>query len=182
MKGKSRYVLLGLLAEQPLSGYEMKKIIGIRFRFFWDESFGQIYPEIKKLFEQGMITLSEEMSQVRKKKVYQITPLGMRSLKEWLKTAPEKETLRLEILLRVYFSKYGEVSYLQNHLASFKEQHQNDLNQLQLFKQELLSIPDPDQNHRDILQVIEFGIKANQAYLDWCEQTQHYLTNKIVKQ
>ncbi len=38
------YVILGLLAEQPLSGYQIKKIVDIRFGFFWSESFGQIFP------------------------------------------------------------------------------------------------------------------------------------------
>jgi DNA-binding PadR family transcriptional regulator len=37
---KTRYVLLGLLQEEELSGYEMKKAIDIRMSFFWQESFG----------------------------------------------------------------------------------------------------------------------------------------------
>ena len=41
------YVILGLLAERPLSGYQIKKIIDIRFQFFWSESFGQIFPALK---------------------------------------------------------------------------------------------------------------------------------------
>ena len=49
---KTRYVLLGLLQEEELSGYEMKKIIDIRMSFFWQESFGQIYPELSKMIEK----------------------------------------------------------------------------------------------------------------------------------
>lgn len=54
-----RYVLLGLLQEEELSGYEMKKIIDIRMSFFWQESFGQIYPELGKLLEEGLIVVVE---------------------------------------------------------------------------------------------------------------------------
>ena len=47
------YVILGLLAERPLSGYQIKKIVDIRFGFFWSESFGQIFPALKSLAVQG---------------------------------------------------------------------------------------------------------------------------------
>ena len=49
------YVILGLLAERPLSGYQIKKIIDIRFQFFWSESFGQIFPALKSLAAQGFL-------------------------------------------------------------------------------------------------------------------------------
>ena len=49
------YVILGLLAEQPLSGYQIKKIIDIRFSFFWSESFGQIFPALKSLASEGFV-------------------------------------------------------------------------------------------------------------------------------
>ena len=43
-KRKTRYVILGLLLEGSLSGYDIKKIIDTRFSFFWSESYGQLYP------------------------------------------------------------------------------------------------------------------------------------------
>ena len=49
------YVILGLLAEQPLSGYQIKKIVDIRFQFFWSESFGQIFPALKSLALAGLV-------------------------------------------------------------------------------------------------------------------------------
>ena len=46
------------------------------------------------------------------------------------------------------------------------------------FKQELEGIADADENHRDILRVIDFGQKANRAYLDWCRETKEYFEQK----
>ena len=53
------YVILGLLGERPMSGYEIKKVVDIRFRFFWNESFGQIFPSLKRLLEEGLIAEAE---------------------------------------------------------------------------------------------------------------------------
>ena len=94
MARKTQYVILGLLTEQPLSGYDIKKIIDFRFKFFWNESYGQIYPELKQLIEKGYIqTLSNETD--RGKQLYQITELGLDHLKKWLEVKPDTETMRL---------------------------------------------------------------------------------------
>ena len=55
------YVILGLLSEAPLSGYAIKKIVDLRFRFFWSESFGQIFPALRALPE-GAIIVAEGIS------------------------------------------------------------------------------------------------------------------------
>jgi DNA-binding PadR family transcriptional regulator len=43
------YVILGLLSEAPMTGYTIKRLIDIRFKFFWNESYGQLYPELRAL-------------------------------------------------------------------------------------------------------------------------------------
>lgn len=55
MKTKTRFVLLGLLQEEQLTGYELKKIIDRRMSFLGKDSYGQIYPELKLLMEEGCI-------------------------------------------------------------------------------------------------------------------------------
>jgi len=173
------YVILGLLAEQPLSGYQIKKLVDIRFKFFWSESFGQIFPALKSLAAAG---LAEECQQEHTgghaAKTYQITPAGREALVAWLGQPVEKESLRLEILLKTYFSNYAEPGVMLTHLASFEESHAQQLHILGLFQQELERIPDEDENHREVLRVIDFGLKANRAYLDWCRETRDYFEQK----
>jgi DNA-binding PadR family transcriptional regulator len=170
-------VILGLLAEQPLSGYQIKKLVDIRFKFFWSESFGQIFPALKSLAAQGYC---EELPQegARAARVYQITPSGREALVHWLSQPVEKESLRLEILLKTYFSGYAAPEAMLTHLATFEESHSKQLHILNLFQAELERIPDEDENHGDILRVIDFGQKANRAYLDWCRETKAYFERK----
>lgn len=177
MSNKTRYVLLGLLQEQPLTGYEMKQLIDIRFRFFWNESFGQIYPELKHMEEDDLVSVSQTGG-LRKQKRYAITETGRRELKLWLASPNEKESIRIELLLKVYFSKYGSAEILASQIKQFQESHKIDYSILKAFEEELHSIPDPEGNHQDILRVIEFGVKTNEAYLSWCENTIAYLEGK----
>jgi DNA-binding PadR family transcriptional regulator len=172
------YVILGLLAEQPLSGYMIKKIVDIRFKFFWSESFGQIFPALKSLSAAGLVVGRSQEGGAHAAKQYQITPAGKAALVEWLAQPVEKESFRLEILLKTYFSNYAEPSVMLKHLAAFEENHAQQLHILGLFQQELESIPDEDENHREVLRVIDFGQKANRAYLDWCRETRDYYEHK----
>ena len=173
------YVILGLLAEQPLSGYQIKKLVDIRFKFFWSESFGQIFPALKSLAAAG---LAEECAQEHTgghvAKTYRITPAGREALVAWLGQPVEKESLRLEILLKTYFSNYAAPDVMLTHLVSFEESHTQQLQILGMFQQELERIPDEDENHREVLRVIDFGQKVNTAYLDWCRETRDYFEQK----
>jgi PadR family transcriptional regulator, regulatory protein AphA len=166
------YVILGLLAERPLSGYQIKKIVDIRFKFFWSESFGQIFPALKALAAKGLIEETPALrTDARAQKTYRILPAGRLALSNWLVQPVEKESLRLEILLKTYFSNYAEPEAMLNHLNAFERSHQEQLRLLGLFQQELEGLIDEDENHREILRVVDFGEKANRAYLDWCRET-----------
>jgi len=168
MKNKTKFVILGLLTEGPLSGYDLKNIIDVRFRYFWSESYGQIYPQIKKMLATGEIEKEFTPTDSRKKQLYRITQKGYISLSSWMALPVEKETVRLEILLKIYFSGFMDNTTLTNHLVSFKQQHELELKQIKGFQKELESIPNPHNNHQNILNVIDFGIITNQAYLEWC--------------
>lgn len=173
------YVILGLLGERPMSGYEIKKVVDIRFGFFWNESFGQIFPSLKRLFEEGLIAEADvEEKGGHSRKLYRATPNGVAALQSWLAQPVEKETYRLEILLKLYFSTYADPDVMLGHLSAFEESHLRQLEILNLFQKELEGILDLDENHREILRVIDCGQKVNRAYLDWCRETTAYLKKK----
>ena len=177
MAKKTPYVILGLLSEEPLDGYDIKKRIDIRFRFFWNESYGQIYPELRNMVKLGWIT-SETIEGKKGKTVYAITDQGRNELKTWLHLPVETESLRLEILLKMYFAALGNPTTMHDHVETFLASHQKDLMILNMFKKELETIDDPYQNHQYILSVIDFGIKTNEAYLNWSQEALHMLQAK----
>jgi PadR family transcriptional regulator AphA len=172
------YVILGLLSESPLTGYQIKKLIDVRFRFFWSESYGQIFPALKALCASGMteeIETGDEKK--RSQKTYRITELGHVNLRQWLMLPVERESVRLEILLKMYFSHLTDNVVMLDHVLKFQEAHKQDLQILNLFENELKKIVDDDENHPRVLRVIDFGRKVNEAYLDWCRETILFLEN-----
>ena len=166
------YVILGLLSESALTGYQIKKIIEHRFSFFWNESYGQLYPALKALKECGWIEeAAQDTEKKRAQKTYRIRKEGVDALREWLKAPVERETLRLEILLKLYFAHLSSSDALINQLQTFEQTHEKDLKTLRMYESELKPIIDNHPNHFHVLRVIDFGIKVNEAYLNWCSET-----------
>lgn len=173
------YVILGLLSEAPMTGYHIKQLIELRFRFFWSESYGQLYPALKTLQTDGFIEVleSENLSK-RGQKTYRLTAQGYGELVGWLGQPVEKESVRLEILLKMYFSHLTVPAVMLGHLERFRQAHEADLALLRRFDEELRTIEDDDPAHPTIRRVIDFGIKANTSYLDWCRETISFLENR----
>ncbi|HEX2939305.1 MAG TPA: helix-turn-helix transcriptional regulator [Ruminiclostridium sp.] len=119
--GKSKYVVLGILAHMPQTGYTIKKWIEQEYSHFWQESFGQIYPTLKKLVTEGLAVSSDdtETRNGRGQIVYSITDAGRKELSDWLREEPEIEKLRYEILLKVSFGENTEPKVLLGHLDDF---------------------------------------------------------------
>ncbi len=70
--------LLGLLSLGPMSGYEMRQMMERSTANFWTESYGQIYPALKRMVKDGLATVEEQTKDGRAKKVYKLTGEGER--------------------------------------------------------------------------------------------------------
>jgi PadR family transcriptional regulator, regulatory protein AphA len=97
-------VILGFLRFRPRTGYDIKSVIEISTRFFWGASYGQIYPELKRLERAGLVASEASPRGARKRTVYRLTAKGEAGLEEWL-TDRERWIFeyRDEWLLRLFF-------------------------------------------------------------------------------
>ena len=78
------YVILGMIRGAPKSGYEIKAARGWdSTRFFWAASYGQIYPELKRLSEAGLIRGVDSPTGGRRRTVYEITASAPRLKNRW---------------------------------------------------------------------------------------------------
>ena len=98
------YVILGMVSGEPRSGYEIKALVDNTTRFFWAASYGQIYPELKRLSEAGLVEGVDAPTGGRKRTVYAITADGEEELKAWLRQPPETYEMREEGLLKLFFA------------------------------------------------------------------------------
>ena len=94
-----RYGILGLLAEEPLHGYEMKSRFEALLGGAWEVNIGQVYTTLQRLERDGLIEGAGERGD-RGKLAYQITASGRQQLAAWL-TEPETEPHYLREALSV---------------------------------------------------------------------------------
>src|ERR1700722_10871439 len=98
-------VILGMLSLGRRTGYDIKQFVDKTTRHFWAASYGQIYPELKRLEDRGLIRGNPDPSGGRARTVYDLTDAGYAALRGWLDSdeaaAPE---LRDEGMLKLFFS------------------------------------------------------------------------------
>src|SRR5215467_14409558 len=100
MRSGVAYVILGALDAGPRSGYEVKQLVDKATRFFWAASYGQIYPELRRLRDEGLIATVGNGESARRRVRYERTDAGRDALVEWLRAPITRYELRDEGLLK----------------------------------------------------------------------------------
>lgn len=168
-------VILGLLSHQNLTGYEIKKRMDTTLKYFWGASYGSIYPTLNSLVSDGLATKLNTTENGRNKIIYTITENGRNHLKQWLSSPVEKDEIRYETLLKLFFgSDIGEKTTL-GHIKNFELKIQNDLPFLVEAVDTLEKIQDIADAHKYYLLTAKFGVKVFQAYLEWCAESETIL-------
>ena len=128
-RSRTAYVILGILAwEDYQSGYEIRKTIETSVGFFWGESYGQIYPTLKRLIAEGLILSHNPAATGRRQsREYCITPAGRRQLQAWLAVPYRDDPPRDEFLLKLFFGREAEPGVVLEHLRIFQEKHRRFL-------------------------------------------------------
>lgn len=97
-----RHALLGLITEMDgASGYDLLRVFEFSLDTVWPASQGQLYAELGKLSEAGLIEVSG--TGARRRTEYAITDAGREELRHWLLDPPPRRRPRDEYLLRVFF-------------------------------------------------------------------------------
>jgi DNA-binding PadR family transcriptional regulator len=100
-----KFLILGLLAERPMSGYDIKKEVKRALNHITSASYGTLYPTLHKLLADGCVDVEEIPQRSRpSKKVYRITERGQLDLTAWLKQPAEADQVRREFLLKLYLA------------------------------------------------------------------------------
>ena len=156
-------VILGLLSFGPRSGYEIKSTVDRSTRYFWAASYGQIYPELKRLEADGLIEGTDAPSGGRPKRLYSLTDAGREELERWLLGTETTIELRDESLLRLFFADALTREDALNLLVGRRMGHEYYLQQLR----EIDARPGgPDPPFVDL--VLRWGIAFHEWGAQWC--------------
>ncbi len=165
------YILLGLLSHEPASGYDLKKKIDLMISQFWEVGYGQLYPTLRTLEQQGDITGEETPSQKGPARtVYTITPAGRQKLAAWLALPGEKESVRYEILLKLFFGSLAGTQQNIARIAAFRDRQTQGLALMEAFKSNLGRVLGDSPDHLYYYLTVLFGEQIHKAYLAWADE------------
>ncbi len=100
-------ILLGFLMKKSMTGYDLKKAFSISFSFFSGLSYGSIYPALKKMETQGLISKQVEIQDgAPNRKIYSITDAGKAAFIQALKAPLALEQSKNPFLMRLFFFAY----------------------------------------------------------------------------
>jgi len=141
--------VLGLLKEAPMSGYELKKQLGVKLGAFWRVSFGSLYPCLKRLTADGALEVEESLFTSRKKHVYRLTDRGDLHFHELLESADMHDLEQDRFSLRLAFFRYlrpetrlyqleRRRGYLQERLADLRASLRSARDRMDAYTLELM--------------------------------------------
>lgn len=160
--------ILGILAMRPCSGYEIKQMVDASTRFFWAASYGQIYPELRRLTEAGLVTGTDSPTGDRRRTIHRLTAKGREALARWFDSPPEVYETRDEGLLKLFFAS-AVAPERAAEIARHRGAHSADIAaRLRAIESALAErgTQKPPSAHT----VLRFGIELNEWIADWCER------------
>jgi DNA-binding PadR family transcriptional regulator len=164
-------VILGMLAARPRSGYDIKQLVDKSTRFFWAASYGQIYPELKRLQQAGLVKGKDASQGNRQRTVYELTAKGRRALREWFEKPTEILEMRDEGLLKLFFAGVVEGGRAPEVIRERGARSAEIAAQLREIEALLEAQSGADSTYIPDAPyaVLRFGIEMNEWVAQWCE-------------
>jgi DNA-binding PadR family transcriptional regulator len=149
----------------------MKQLVDKATRHFWAASYGQIYPELRRLEQQGLVRGRPEPSGARARTVYELTQAGQRALGDWLGSdSGLAYELRDEGMLKLFFSDLAPETRVAN-VRAMRALYQRKLDQLSALEANSAGMPDGPRL------TLEIGLGITSWLVEWCERTEGRLTD-----
>lgn len=161
------YIILGFLMKEEMSGYDLKQWMANCTSYFFDASFGSIYPALKRLEEKGCICCHEVVESSKFKKLYSITDMGKSYFMNWLEKPIVFSKTKQEHLVYFYFYQYLPKEKAILNLKTFITEVETYLNQLSKEKLDVEKSYDVNLFTFRYATMV-YGVKYYQFIVDWC--------------
>jgi DNA-binding PadR family transcriptional regulator len=179
---KTEFAVLGLLSIQPMSGYDMRKFVAYSLSFFWQESYGQLYPTLRRLLARRLVSRSVEPAKGKPDRhVYRLTAAGRKRLASWLKEDAKPESVRIELLLKLFFGTSGRPPRQIEQLDVFLLGQKEKLARLDRVASEKLKPYEGTPDYPYWFATLRYGVLLTQARIVWGEETLNRLRSAARK-
>ncbi|HEX8975847.1 MAG TPA: PadR family transcriptional regulator [Solirubrobacteraceae bacterium] len=162
-------VILGMIAMGRTTGYDIKQLVDKTTRFFWAASYGQIYPELRRLEALGLVRGRSEPAGARARTVFELTDAGERALRDWLASDVESAyELRDEGMLKLFFSDSLPERRIEN-IRAMRVRQERKLAQLRAIE------PHAEHGPLGSYLTLQLGISSTECFIEWCAATERRL-------
>ena len=155
--------LLGLLHDGPLTGWDLVATAQERIGNFWTLTQSQVYRELARMTEDGLVTVGEPGP--RDRKPYTITDDGRTAFAEWIDAAPAADQVRVPLLLTIQFSTHLRPGRLAEIIDAARAEHTARLTAYRENEAHLATGADKVR-----LATLRFGIRHEEAALAWFDE------------
>jgi len=170
MISRTDAAILGMLSIEPMSGYDMKKFSEQSLAHFWHESYGNLYPRLKRLEANGMVRgRRERRATAPDATVYRLTAAGKRRFREWLEEDPEPERIRNEMLLKVFFGAQASLELCRDRIVAHRREQETTLERYRAIG-DLAAGADDRPDAVFWLMSLRRGILLTEARMRWCDE------------
>jgi DNA-binding PadR family transcriptional regulator len=174
-----RHALLGLLREQSDYGYHLKRRFDERIGSVWHLNIGQVYQTLQALDRAGLIAEVSNggPSQTPARRLYELTPKGLRVLERWLKRPPTRpHPVRDETLIHLLILQPGNLEDALKRLA--KQEHIYKKHLTGLLSQKRQLPVDKDQTTTGVQFGLEAALLHTEAHIKWLDYCRQVLTKR----
>lgn len=174
----SRFALLGMLSlGERKSGYDLKKAIATSTANFWSESYGNIYPTLKKLLAEGLIREVSERAAAgrRQKQLYNITETGRVALQHWLRQPVLERPEDNELLLKLFFGSMMSRGEACELIKTHREHHLALLKRFDAIEGGISAGTTTEMQKRYMRTTLSYGQAISRALVQWADVTEKLL-------
>jgi len=155
-----------------MSGYDLKQFADESVRHFWAESFGQIYPILRRLEADGLVERQPgPPASGRERIVYAITDAGRAALVRWLGEPARHEVGRVEVLLKLFFARNGPPGTAERLLRGFRAEHEARLERYAAVDRHLRAERGEYPDLPYWLATLSYGRHMSHALVAWCDES-----------
>jgi DNA-binding PadR family transcriptional regulator len=168
-------VILGVLGLGPRTGYDIKKLTDVSTRFFWSASYGQIYPELRRLGAAGLVA-ADQPEGARRRRVYRLTDAGRRALEDWLTADGRLDfEYRDEGLLKLFFGDLLSEEEVLTNVRRLCAQHEAVLAH---FRELAAGLAEERERDPAVFPYValDYGIEFMEWVVGWCRDLERDLS------
>ncbi len=171
---QSIYGILAILSMGPQSGYEIRKALDQPEMYYWRESYGNIYPMLKKLYQDGLIDKVDSYVKKKKRLIYNLNSNGWAEFQKWLEKPADLNRFRVELLMKLRFGASSSVENMISLITHYRNESFDQLNEAEKLLEDFDSLENTLVN--DLRKItINLFTERKKSTLVWCDDSEEIL-------